>query len=187
MDGRAELNQLRRNCQTLMAGLAGPMLDDVLNAVGMETKPLVESGVVSELGDQSMSGWRRGAPITIAGRYDIYKESASQSDAAESSLVVRPTPRARGPMRVLERGRHMGSTGRLEGPAIVQTGTNAGITRRRKNGTIVVGKPSKARRWNGYTQPQRTWSEISALLERRTPEVADRAIVNTIMRAMTYG
>lgn len=187
MDGRAELDALRQNCRELIAGLNGPMLDSVLNEIGLEVKPLVESGVASELGDSSMSGWRRGAPIKIAGRYDIYSESAPDQSSAEQSLVVRPTPRARGPMRVLERGRHMGSTGRIEGPAIVQTGDRAGQTRRSKNGTIVMGKRSRSKRWNGYTRPQRTWSEISAIMERRAPELADRAIVNTILRAIAHG
>lgn len=187
MDGRAELDALRRNCRELIAGLDGPMLDTVLNEVGLEVKPLVESGVASELGDTSMSGWRRGAPVKIAGRYDIFTESAPDQSSAEQSLVVRPTPRARGPMRVLERGRHMGNAGGIAGPAVIQTGDRAGQTRRRKNGTIAVSKPGRAKRWNGYTRPQQTWSEISALIERRAPELADRAIVNTILRAMAHG
>lgn len=188
MDDRAKLAQLSNNCEQLIAGLRGELLVDALTAVGVETKGVVESAVVRDLGDSSFSGWRRGKPIAIAGRFDVFDSDAPVTATdADKKLVYRPTPRSRGPMRVLEQGRHLGQTGAVQGPGIVQSGKTAGQTRRRADGTVVVSKRSKRKRWNGYTRPLHTWSDASDLLAQRAPKVAERVIVNSIIRAMLHG
>ena len=42
-----------------------------LNRVAVQTKKDVDEAVKADLGDQSMSGWRRSKPINIKGRYDL--------------------------------------------------------------------------------------------------------------------
>jgi hypothetical protein len=71
---------------------------DLNKRVGMETKKDVDAAVRGDLGDLSMSNWRRGRPIQVSGRFDVEGDS----------LIISPAARARGPMRVLEDGRKAG-------------------------------------------------------------------------------
>jgi hypothetical protein len=188
VDGRAELDALRRNCRELIAGLNGPLLERVLSDVGVETKGTVEMAVQRDIGDTSMSGWRRGRPVPITGRFDVFNGDAARGQSeSDKTLVIRPTPRARGPMRVLQSGRHIGETGGAQGPSIVRTGATAGATRRTKTGTIAADRRARSRRWNGYVRPRDTWSDASEILARQSPKIAERLIVATIIRAIHHG
>lgn len=72
-------------------------LEDVrptLERVVFDAKADITEAVKAELGDESMSHWDPGRPIPIRAQYDI------ESDHA---LIVRPTPRARAPMRELQK------------------------------------------------------------------------------------
>lgn len=71
----------------------------LLTKVGMEGKANTTSAVRGDLGDTSMSNWRRGKPIQVAVRFDI---------RSDTSVEFAPTPRSGGPMRVLEQGRSAG-------------------------------------------------------------------------------
>lgn len=187
-DGRDELQRLQARCSALLLGLKGPLLDDALTAVGVSTKGLVSTAVAADIGDDSMSGWRRGNPIAIVGRFDVFAgDTVRGEDASEQSLVVRPARRARGPMRVLEQGRHMGNSGGIAGPGVTQKGTQAGTTRRTKNGTIATVRATKGRRWNGYTGPQGTWSDTVNLLNSKAPVLAEQAITDAIRKRLTSG
>lgn len=187
-DGRDDLQRLQARCSALLLGLKGPLLDDALTRVGVDTKGLVRAAVAADIGDDSMSGWRRGNPIAIVGRFDVFAgDSVRGDDTSEKALVVRPASRARGPMRVLEQGRHMGNSAGVAGPGVVQKGADAGTTRRRKNGTIATVRASKGRRWNGYTGPQGTWSDSVNLLNRKAPALAEQAITDAIRKRLTNG
>ena len=71
----------------------------ILTRVGVENKGWIDDAVRADIGDTSMSGWRRGKPIQITGRFALYTGS-------KSGLVFMPQRRAAGPMRVLEQGRN---------------------------------------------------------------------------------
>jgi hypothetical protein len=71
----------------------------LLNQVGMEGKTIGRGAVQGDIGDLSMSNWRRGRPIQIALRFDI---------KSDTSVEIAPVPRASGPLRVLEQGRRAG-------------------------------------------------------------------------------
>jgi hypothetical protein len=71
----------------------------MLNAVGMEGKTIGRNSVTGDIGDLSMSNWRRGRPIQIGLRFDI---------RSDSSVEIAPVPKASGPLRVLEQGRSAG-------------------------------------------------------------------------------
>lgn len=164
------------------------MLVDALTSVGVDTKGLIEDAVQSDLGDSSMSGWRRRSPVPLLGRFDVFDSDQPVTETATGKkLVYRPVPRARGPMRVLESGRHMGNASAAAGPSVVRTGAAAGTTRRRADGSIAIDRRTKRKKWNGYTRPMQTWSDASSLMSTRIPPVAERSIINTIVRAMTYG
>ena len=121
-----------------------------LNAVGAQTKKDVDEAVKGDLGDQSMSGWRRSKPIQLRGRYDVI-----------SDHELRMTANVPGPMVVLEHGRNKGKT------EPVRTRTKSGRLRR-------------AKRWNGHTQPKHTWSEATALMQKRVGRRVDEQVAKTI-------
>lgn len=71
----------------------------LLNRVGMEGKAVAADAVKADIGDLSMSNWRRNKPIQITSRFNL---------TSDSSVEILPAPRASGPMRVLESGRSAG-------------------------------------------------------------------------------
>lgn len=119
----------------------------VLTKIGVAAKRDVAEAVRHDLGDQSMSNWRRGKPIQIGGRFDIVGDG----------VLVSPERRARGPFRVLEDGRSAGmSRGRKGGK------------RRRVNGVIVTSTALAPRRV-GAMAGRSTWTDAVRLMEKRTP------------------
>jgi hypothetical protein len=104
MTGGEQAQDLSKELNVLAAGLQGPILDRALNEVGLYIKKAqyVEDGIRAtpvrqgNLADLSMSGWRRRSPIAIAGRYDI----------KDGAVIIRPTPRSLGLVRVLTDGRN---------------------------------------------------------------------------------
>lgn len=141
--------------------LQGPDAEKLLNVVGKAAKQDAAEAVEADLGDRSMSHWRRGNPIELAARYDV---------RSDSEVEVLPTPRSRGPWRVMEDGRRAGSAYDL-----VQVG------RVRKDGT----RRGRSRgRNSGATQGKNTWTEASALMEQRTPERVQDEHVKLIRRTL---
>ena len=110
-----------------------------LEAIARATAKDVDEAVRGDLGDTSMSGWRRGAPIQITGVAEV------QSD---SEILVQAAKAGRGPMRVLEQGRNMGNAGGFSGPGVASDGS----TKRTKSGGLRKVRARKAKRWNGHTQ-----------------------------------
>lgn len=108
MDDFASFN---RKLDTFRDQLDGRQLQDRLHAIGKAAKDDASEAVKSDLGDQSMSHWRRGKPIQVVARYDF---------KSDHEIEVTPAPRARGPFTVLERGRSAGvSKGRRGRPGRV--------------------------------------------------------------------
>lgn len=141
---------LERKVELLAKEFSGTAGKRRLNAVAAETKKDVDEAVKADLGDQSMSGWRRSKPINLKGRYDLIDDHS-----------FRVTPNVSGPMVVLEEGRNRGKSGPVQ--------------RRNKRGRLM-----RAKRWNGHTQPKHTWSEATALMQRRVAERVDRQVVKAI-------
>lgn len=97
--------------------LDGRQLQAALDAIGKAAKEDAAEAVRSDLGDQSMSHWRRSRPIQIVARYDF---------PSDHEISVTPAPRARGPFTVLEEGRRAGVSkgrrGRAGRPVSASTG-----------------------------------------------------------------
>jgi hypothetical protein len=83
--------------------LSGAALKRIATSVVVEAKKDADKAVRADLGDTSMSGWRRGRPIPIQARFDVKNES---------QVEVLPSPRSRGPWRVLNDGRKAGTSRR---------------------------------------------------------------------------
>lgn len=139
--------------------LAGQALRAASEKVGKAAKGDASEAVRGDLGDESMSHWRRRAPIQIAARYDV---------KSDHQVEVLPTPRSRGPWRVLEDGRSAGSA-----TDVVQVG------RVRKNGT----RRAKSRGRNqGGTGGRKTWTAAVVLMADRTPGRVNKELGRSMSR-----
>lgn len=149
-----------------------------LQRVAIETKKDVDEAVRNDIGDLSMSGWRRGNPFEVKGRFDII---------SDHEFEVNPAKRGRGPMRVLEQGRNQGNAGGIAGPGVIQRGENTGTTLRTKAGKVRKVRARRARRWNGRTQGKGTWSDAVHLMEQRVPGRVDKEVVKALRRHLGKG
>lgn len=132
----------------------------MLDVLGKGAKQDVEAAVHGDLGDLSMSHWWRGRPIQIQGRYDV------KGDTVE----VTPSPRARGPMRLLQDGRRGGGSHDL-----------VLVGRVRKDGT----RRARSRgRSSGATRGKGTWSDATDRIARETPKRAEQEFVKSLKRVL---
>ena len=143
----------------------------LLKAAEVSAK-IVDQSVQHTLGDQSMSGWRRGAPIETGGR------------ATVTPLGVAIEPSTKGPMRVLESGRHMGNASGFAGPGI---SARTGLTSRNKSGAVRKVRARKGGRWNGYTRPRHTWSTAESLIRVEFPRAEMVELTRTMGKYFTRG
>jgi len=121
-----------------------------LNKVALQTKPDVAEAVRGDLGDLSMSGWRRGKPFDITGRYDI---------KSDTEFEITPQRKGYGPMRVLEQGRQAYSAGDKR---------RKGTYKSKKTG-LVTERFRAVKRKGGATQGKGTWSDAVGLMQDRVP------------------
>jgi len=138
-----------------------------LKRVGVLSKADINEAVRADLGDMSMSGWRRGNPHEIAGRFDL---------VGDSSVAMTPGKRGRGPMRVLEQGRNHGNASGFSGPGIGSDGTTA----RTKSGGVRKVRARRGRRWNGTTQGKGTWTDATKIMEAKMPARYEREFVQDV-------
>lgn len=139
-----------------------------LERVAQRTKGDVAEAVKGDLGDLSMSGWRRGNPVDVQGRYDV------QTD---SSFTVTPAKRGRGPMRVLEQGRNQGNAFGFAGPGV---NAQTGATARNLDGSVRKVRARKGKRWNGRTAGKNTWSDATGLMQQRVAGRVHEEVVKSL-------
>lgn len=139
-----DLESFARDLDRLAKSLSGSQMEAVVTDLGVAAKKDTEDAVRRDLGDLSMSNWRRGRPIAIGARFDIKNPTTA---------AVLPAPRARGPFKVLEQGR---SAGMSRG------------TRRRASRT--VGSTRGKRTWSDAERlieqrtPKRAMDAMTALI-----------------------
>ncbi len=114
--------QFERKIAAVQDELSGAAGKARLARVGKLAQGDVDEAVRGTLGDDSMSGWKRGAPIPIKGASRLVGDTEVFVSAGKAS----------GPMRVLQSGRNQGNAGGMAGPGVSADGT----TRRNKNGTV---------------------------------------------------
>ena len=149
---------LDRKLGRVVADLNGEVSRAGLARVGKKVQDAIEHAVSADIGDTSMSGWRRGAPVAVVGT------SRAISDHA---VIVEPVKPAKDPMAVLERGRNQGNAGGMAGPGVSADGS----TRRNKNGSVRRARTRKAKRWNGYTQGKGTMGDASQAIKDKAPRL----------------
>jgi hypothetical protein len=130
--------------------LNGSAAESRLTKVALQTKPDVADAVKGDLGDTSMSGWRRGKPFDVLGRYEI---------KSDSEFEITPQRKGYGPMRVLEQGRQAYSAGDKR---------RKGTYKSKKTG-LVTERFRAVKRNVGATQGKGTWSDAVGLMQDRVP------------------
>ena len=142
-----------------------------LKRVAMDTKGDIDVAVKGDLGDSSMSGWRRGRPVQVKGAFKVEGD------------VVAMVPTAPGPMRVLQQGRNQGNSGGMAGPGV----SSDGSTRRTKSGGVAKVRARKAKRWNGRTDGKDTWTDATAIMVDKVPARYAREVHRAIGKHLTGG
>ena len=139
-----------------------------MKRVAMDTKGDIDAAVTGDLGDASMSGWRRGKPIKVKGAYRV------------EGSVVAMVPSAAGPMRVLQDSRNSGAG--FAGPGVNRS---TGQTARGKRGNVKAVRKNK--RWNGTTDGKDTWSDATEIMVREVPDRYARDVHRAIGKHLTGG
>ena len=165
-----QFTSLANKMDKLAVEFSGRGAHDRLVRVAKLSAKDVDEAVRSELGDNSMSGWRRKKQIEITGAVEEL-----------DSVAVVPNKPGRGPMRVLEIGRNAG-TG-LAGPGVISAD---GSTKRNLDGSVSKTRRRKGYklgrvgRYNGTTPAKGTWSDAEKRMRAAYPKrVADE--VDTAM------
>lgn len=146
--------------------------DAVLKDIGKMAKDEAAEAVRSDIGDESMSGWPRRAPIAVAVRWDI---------VGKGKLLVKPASRrSAGPWTVMEQGRNQGNASGFAGPSINR---KTGLTSFTKSGAVRKSRGARARRWNGVTQGKGTASDAVAKIEAKVPRMVQTHVPQAIRKA----
>lgn len=76
----------------------------LMRSVGMEGKKIGNAAISADAGGNlALTNWRRGKPVNLGVRFD---------NLSEATLQIAPSPRGRGPVRVLTDGRKAGRSRR---------------------------------------------------------------------------
>lgn len=172
MTGIIGASGLSKKLDQLGREMTGKPGQQRLESVALKSLPDVNAAVPADIGDQSMSGWRRGAPIPV-----------TASVQKEPNVAIVPTERSAGQWRVLETGRNQGNAGGLAGPGISADGT----TRRNKNGKVRKVRARKGRRWNGTTEGKDTWSDAADAVKKKYRGRMGEELADAMSKVFTKG
>lgn len=139
-----------------------------LAKLGMESKGDVADAVRADLGDLSMSNWRRSKPVDVVGRYDLEGTAA---------VVISPAFKARGPMRVLEQGRQAHAAGSQR---------RSGSYTSKKTGDVRQ-KYRTVSRNVGATQGKGTWGDAVQIMQHRMPRRYEALFARDLGRFLRKG
>ncbi len=148
-----DLDDLTRNLLRLAANFDGPARMAIMKEVRVPLERDVERAVRGDIGDLSMSGWRRGKPVPI---------TPTSVVVGREVLEVKPAGKALGVMRTLSDGRNPNGP---RGPKILKSGK--------------VSK-AKQRRYNGRTRGKGTWGDATELMADTAPRVMRDAVVKVV-------
>ena len=169
-----DFGSLNRKMEAVSRDLSGETSKAQMKRVGAKLAPLIDKAVRADIGDLSMSGWRRGDAIPIEGVARVLSDHV---------VKVEPDKPGKGPMAVLERGRNMGNASGMAGPGVSADGS----TRRNESGALRKVRARKSRRWNGYTDPLRTMSDASQLIKDKAPELIQRELHKALGKHLSGG
>lgn len=174
MSASADVARLHRKFDKVARELDGRALEAKLLELGKDASKFVDDAVRSTpakngtLGDGSMSGWRRNSPFKLDGAARAVKQGG------KAQVVVSPSRRALGPMRVLEDGRKASTKGEFR---------VVGQRFSKKSGYL-VDKRRRVKRSSGATEGKQTWTRATTVMARYVPIAGRRQFVTTWKKAM---
>ena len=166
--------QFERKLDGVVADLQGEVSRGGLARTGEAVRSAIDDAVRADIGDTSMSGWRRGGPIPVVGTSRMISDHA---------VIVEPAKPAKPVMAVLERGRNQGNASGFAGPGISADGT----TRRTKSGAVRKVRARRARRWNGTTEGKGTMGDASRAIKDKAPPLIAREVHKALAKRLTGG
>ena len=170
----SDLAGLASKLERVVDDLSGQTSRAQMARVGAKLQPEIDRAVVADIGDSSMSGWRRGNPIEIVGSHKVLSDHA---------VIVQPVPATKGLMAVLERGRNIGNSGGMAGPGVSADGT----TRRNKSGSLRKVRARKSKRWNGYTKGKGTMGDASRVIAAKAPDLVAAELRKALRKHLRGG
>lgn len=148
--------------------LTGVNARERLVKLGMESKGDVADAVRADLGDLSMSNWRRKKPLDVVGRYDVEGDQA---------VVISPAYQSRGPMRVLESGRQSYQAGSRR---------QSGTYKRERTGDVRI-KYRTVNRNVGASAGKGTWTDATEIMQRKMPRRYEALFARDLGRIFAKG
>lgn len=167
MTGTADFNRVERKLKAIEAVITDDNADR-LKKVGKKSEADVENAVRGDLGDLSLSNWRRGDPIEITGWSEV---------RSSHEVEVGPRKIARGPMRVLSEGRESYSAGdrRFNGYRV------------RKRDGAVIAKTRKARTNVFASSGRGTWERAKSAIEKNAAKRMQEVLHEDLVKVMRGG
>ena len=153
MTGATDFARIDRKLRAVEKVLDDP---EALNKGGVELKKIPPKAVAADIGDDTMSAWRRGKPIPLGARYDV---------DGGTSLSITPTPRSRGPWRVMEDGRQAAGAGTFRSRGV----------RRRKSDGVMSTRLAVRKRTVGAMPGKDTWSDAERMVFDEAPRLISEA------------
>lgn len=135
-----------------------------LERAAAKLAPLVGDAAAASIGDHSMSGWKRGAPIEIVGKV-----------VKRDGVAIAPT--AAGPMRVLNDGRQAHEAGGRR---------TAGTYKSKKTGDVRQ-KYRKVKRSMGATAGKGTWDDAANKIADEFPKLMADELHQVMRETFTEG
>lgn len=161
---------LDRKLEHVVKDLDGEVSRGGLKRVGEATQVEIERAVTADIGDTSMSGWRRKKAIEIVGTSRVI---------SDHEVKVEPVKPAKGPMAVLERGRNLNAFTDAYSYAVAAQG------RRTKSGKL--RKQRKQRRWNGVTEGKGTMGDASQAIKNKAPKLIAAEVHQALAKRLGGG
>lgn len=161
--GREPFGEFVVSIEAIRDELGGKKAKTRMEAYGELLAPMVDDAVRADLGDLSMSHWRRGNPIPITGDYS----------AGQDELAVTPSRRSVGLMRVLEDGRSAYAAGDKRA---------SGRYTSKKTGDVRQ-KYRTVKRSTGATRGKGTWTDATRRLTDRARKVVPEVLIRDVLKA----
>lgn len=152
-----DLGAFARKLDRFADDLVADAVKGALKELGRAATQDAAKALRADIGDESMSGWPRRSPFVLTAQATVQDDS---------SVLVAPFRRARGPWRVLESGRtaHRAGDKRVTG------------TRVRKRDGVRVDKTRRVKRNVGAFPAKNTWSEAVEVMGAETPKREARVV-----------
>ena len=153
------LDRSLRRLAVMKRELSGDAESKRLLRIARAVRPMADAQVRADIGDQSMSGWSHRSPVPIVSRARL---------SSPTSAVVEPTPKTRGPWRVMQSGRQAYAAGDRR---------VAGVRYRKRTNDYVL-KTRLVKRNVGATRGRGTWTKAESAMATAARSQHTREVIS---------